>query len=266
MSVEGSSGAGAHALLIAAHGERRDGADNEGPKRLVAMLARERLADEIAFGLIAGQPSIEAAIGQFRTRRILVYPFMLAPGWFARVRLRQLVEAALAGRTAWFLDPLGVDPSLADTIAIRAADAARSSGITPARASLVLLTHGSGTDPASRNAAENVADRLRARGRFGGIGVAVLEGGPGFAATIASVRGPVLVVGLFAGEGLHGAGDVPSLIGGSPNAIFVGNVGGWPEIADLVAAAVRRAIAGNQAEVCSAELTGNAPVFGASKP
>jgi hypothetical protein len=50
----------------------------------------------------------------------------------------------------------------------------------------------------------------------------------------------VIVVGLFAAEGLHGAEDAATLVAqlGRNDVTFVGNVGTWPEIADLIAAAV----------------------------
>jgi sirohydrochlorin cobaltochelatase len=151
-------------------------------------------------------------------------------------------------------------------IAARAAEAARRKGRSPSDATLVLLTHGSRTDPASRNAAEDLADRLRARRMFSGILVAVLEGGPDFAQTVAPLGGPVLVVGLFAGEGLHGAGDVPSLVARTADAAFVGNVGAWPEIADVVAAGVRRALRGGQAHGYSTGADRGPAVFGANEP
>ena len=48
------------------------------------------------------------------------------------------------------------------------------------------------------------------------------------------------MVGLFAGEGLHGREDVARLMAvlQRRDIAFAGNVGAWPEIVDIVAAAI----------------------------
>jgi len=64
------------ALLLAAHGERRPGADNEGVFRIVRALTDRRLVSEVALGFINGVPSIRDALGALTTKRIIVYPLL----------------------------------------------------------------------------------------------------------------------------------------------------------------------------------------------
>jgi sirohydrochlorin cobaltochelatase len=82
---------------------------------------------------------------------------------------------------------------------------------------------------------------LRALNRFSAVRSAFLEEEPSLEHVIKRMPGPAVVAGLFAGQGLHGAEDVPRLIAGlrRPNVAFAGNVGSW-DIADAVAEAVRR--------------------------
>lgn len=91
-----------------------------------------------------------------------------------------------------------------------------------------------------------MAERLAATGRFGAVRAAFLEEPPALETALAAVPGPVVVVGLFAGEGLHGGADVPQLLGEIDRAdvLFAGNVGTFTEIVDIVAATVSHASTG----------------------
>lgn len=80
------------ALLLAAHGERRPGADNEGVFRLARALAERGLVSEIAVGFVNGAPSINDAIVSLTARRIIVYPLFASSGYFTRDRLVQVLD------------------------------------------------------------------------------------------------------------------------------------------------------------------------------
>jgi sirohydrochlorin ferrochelatase len=233
--------------LLVAHGERREGAGNEGLVRLTARLSAKGAADEISYALIKGAPTIAEALAALREREILVYPFLTSAGWFARVRLpRLLAEAVNAGaamRRLRLLPPLGLDAGLPALAAEKAAYVARRRACDPADATVVVLAHGSPEDRGARAAPERLGRRIHALGRFAGVRIALLEEVPSLADTLAEIAGPAIVVGLFAGEGLHGARDVPRLIDALARADvdFAGHVGTWPETAELVAAAIERA-------------------------
>src|SRR5512144_3198870 len=77
----GSSGT---AILLAAHGERRQDATNEGVFRLAQGLARRGLASEVAAGFINGVPTISDALVNLAARRIIVYPLFVSSGYFTR--------------------------------------------------------------------------------------------------------------------------------------------------------------------------------------
>ncbi|MDQ2081342.1 CbiX/SirB N-terminal domain-containing protein [Xanthobacteraceae bacterium Astr-EGSB] len=235
------------ALLLAAHGERRDGAGNEGVARLAVDLAGRGLAAEVGIGFIKGTPSIAETLAGFATGEVVVYPLFLSDGYFARRRLPQLIEsgqeASAARRRVHVLPPLGVDPALVDLVADEARRTADSAHMAAAAVTLVLLAHGTPRDPASRQAAEVMVQRLAATRRFYDVCPAFLEEPPSLAQALDRISGPVVVVGLFAGEGLHGGDDAPQLVREAVRAdvVFAGNVGTFTGIADVIAAAVRRA-------------------------
>ncbi len=232
------------ALLLAAHGERRPDAGNESVFRIARALADRGLA--VAVGFISGVPSIKDALHTLMADRILVYPLFASSGYFTRDRLVQILdEAGTDGRNIEMLTPLGLDPGLPDIVLQQACEAARDHGFAPQACTAILLAHGSQRNPASRQSTEQMARAIAARGVFREVEVAFLEEQPSLDEAAASVQGPAVVVGLFSGEGLHGARDAPRLVAQlrRNDIVFAGIMGSGPGIAELVA----RAVAARQA-------------------
>ncbi|MBR0714962.1 CbiX/SirB N-terminal domain-containing protein [Bradyrhizobium liaoningense] len=226
-------------LLLAAHGERRPDAGNEGVFRIAEALAGRGL--EVAVGFISGVPSVREALQTLVADRILVYPLFAANGYFTRDRLVQILEEAnKAGRSVEMLTPLGLDPGLPHVVMQQALGAAHEHELTPAACTVILLAHGSQRNPASRQSTEELARALERHGVFRKVEVAFLEEQPSLDDTAAALAGPAVVVGVFSGEGLHGARDAPGLVArlGRRDVVFAGIMGTAPGIADLVAQAV----------------------------
>ena len=234
-------------LLLAAHGERRTDADNGVVVRLAKTLADKGVAAEIGFGFIKGSPTVDEAIGGLSSPDIVVYPLFLSDGYFTRVALPRLVEEAKrqdAGRAIRVLPPLGLEPALVDVIADEATAAAHSRANLPAKMSIVLLAHGSKKDQASRLATEWVADHIRQRQTFCDTRIALLEESPSLAEAIEGMSGPIIVVGLFAGEGMHGADDAKRLVAelNRDDIMLIGPVGSFAGIETVIVSAVTRYI------------------------
>jgi len=107
----------------------------------------------------------------------------------------------------------------------------------------VLLAHGSSNNPASRLGAERIAESIARSGVFAGVRTAFLEEAPFLADAIAVSRGPTLVIGMFACEGLHGADDARQRVTelAHSDIAFAGNVGTFDALPEVIAAAIRRA-------------------------
>ena len=238
-----STTAGPFGLLLAAHGERRTDADNVGVSRLARSLADKGLAAEVGFGFIEGSPSVDDAIAALLSRDVDVYPLFLSDGYFTRVALPRLVEQAKdrdATRIINILPPLGLEPALADVIADEAVAATHSCATLPAETSIVLLAHGSKKDQASHVAAERLADRIRQRQRFYDTRIALLEEAPSLADEVEGMSGPIIVIGLFAGEGMHGTDDARRLVAElkRDDVMLIGPVGTFAAIETVIVSAV----------------------------
>jgi sirohydrochlorin ferrochelatase len=235
------------AVLLAAHGERHERCANEDIARLAAALRARNLVADVAFGFIKGTPTIAEAIRRLVARYVIVYPLFLSNGYFTRVRLPQLLDEAMVhdkDRIIRVLPPLGLDPSLPGVVIERLVGTARVARLTPSRTSVVLLAHGSSTDPASRVVAQQLAERLRQHGQFGAVCTALLAEPPSLCEVVAELPGPIIVVGFFAGRGLHGGADAHRLLAeiGRADIVWGGTIGSFESMEDLVAGAVARAV------------------------
>ncbi|MBI5321923.1 CbiX/SirB N-terminal domain-containing protein [Bradyrhizobium sp.] len=240
-----SRSAGDTALLIAAHGERQPGASNESTLQIARAVAARGIVAEVAAGFINGTPAIGEALDRLKARRVIVYPLFAANGYFTRDRLVGLLdEANERGRVIELLPPLGLDRGLPRLIAARAGLLAAANGFAPAAFDIVLLAHGSRRNPASREATEWVAGEVAGLGACRQVKVAFLEEAPSLEEAARACPGPTVVVGMFSGEGLHGARDAPRLVAGlgRTDVAYAGVIGNAPGIEDLVIRAVEQAL------------------------
>lgn len=232
-------------LLIAAHGERSPDATNEGVRRIAQAVSAHGLVSEVAVGFINGVPGIGEAFAALAAPRVIVYPLFASSGYFTRDRLVQLLDEANAERrNVEVLPPLGLDPGLPDLVLDRASEIARERGFAPETSTVILLAHGSRRNSASREATEQVARALDDRAAFRSVGIALLEERPFLAEAAARVHGPAIVVGMFSGEGMHGARDAPRLIAelNRNDVVYAGVIGNVAGIENLVARAVAEAL------------------------
>ncbi len=232
-------------LLLAAHGERMPGAQNQSVFRIARALAERDLVSEISVGFIKGVPTIRDALHALTAPRLIVYPLFASSGYFTRDRLVQLLdEANRQRREIQVLPPLGLDPGFPDMVVGFVSQAARKHGMAPRDCAVICLAHGSRRNSASAEATARIAREVENRGAFREIRTAFLEERPFLDEVASTVAGPAIVVGLFSGEGMHGAKDAPRLTAelGRDNIFFAGVIGGASGIEDLVARSVGEAL------------------------
>lgn len=240
---------GGTALLLAAHGERLPAAANEGVMRIARAVRAHNIVSEVAVGFINGAPSMGDALGQLAAGKVIVYPLFASNGYFTRDRLVQLIDEANGdAREIEILPPLGLDPGLPPLVMALVARAASEHGFAPGASTAVLLGHGSRRNPASRKATEWIAGEMAGRQVCRDVAVAFLEEQPHLDEVMQSIEGPAVVVGMFSGDGLHGARDAPRLVArlGRSDVIYAGVIGNAPDIEQVVSRSVREALDGRR--------------------
>ena len=157
---------------------------------------------------------------------IYIVPMMMCTGWIWSTQIPTSlglseVSSNDGSRTVQLCDPLGHHPELGRLLGLRAQVAARRHGLEVMETSLLIVAHGTDRDQGSQHATDRHAARLRETGAFAEVLTAYLDQVPTIPDTIASLRRPTVVAGLFATPGPHAEQDVPRLIaeGNSPNVI-----------------------------------------------
>ena len=211
----------------------------------------ERLAEGAYFasvdvGLLYGEPSAKQVAQRLPQEPLFVVPFFLAGGHYPSRAVPALFERDgpnAKGRGPVFCQPVGLHPRLADLVSERALDALAPLDWQAADTTLLLIGHGSEKSPASWQATETQARRIRRRAQFRQVTTAYLEQTPHLEDLLALLRGPVVAVGLFAGDGAHAGRDIPALLQGydGGSVIYLGAVGSDAAMADLVLAQVAAA-------------------------
>ena len=200
------------ALLIVAHGERgglrRDGLSHS----LVDRMLETHVYRDVQACFISKEPTLKTVLADLSPGPVLIYPLFMSDGYFVMQAIPQMLEAEIRHASNGSRGTGRPQSGLPKLVAQHGEAAAQAVGFFARDVQLLLVAHGSKSDPASRNAAQCVASALAMEGRFAGIELAFLEESPFLDDQIGAVAGPVVVVGLFAGEGLHGGVDLPEAV------------------------------------------------------
>ena len=204
------------ALVLAAHGSRRDPSANALVRRLAESLRARRLFDEVAVAFHQGEPGFDTVLDELVADEVTVVPFLTSAGHYSEVVLPEAL-----GRNRRFAEvrlrqtpPVGTHAGVAPLVARRVTELLREQRAERDTVALVLVGHGTARHPQSRAATEHLADTLRRRRVAGEVVAAFIDDEPPVDAVIARLRQrTVLVVPFLIGGGAHVFEDVPRLVG-----------------------------------------------------
>jgi sirohydrochlorin cobaltochelatase len=237
---EPATNPGSEALLIAAHGD----CGGPGGNVLASELARRaRLSgrySEVAIGYLRCSPTIEEAAASLKSNNISLFPLFMSNGYYVgeaipkRLGLTNGVDAL--GREVRIQEPLGLHPDLPNLLLTAATDAAMGKTIDPKSATLLLVAHGSASSPDSSAAAQRICRQMADRNLFKAVELSFLEEEPFFVPTLQKSDRPTFVLGLFAGEGMHGGDDIHNAIAAltDPKVHVIEQLGSYAMIIELV--------------------------------
>jgi uroporphyrin-III C-methyltransferase len=204
------------ALVLAAHGSRREPAANALVRRLAESLRARRLFDEVAVAFHQGEPGFDAVLDELTADEVTVVPFLTSAGYYSEV---VLPEALARNRRFTRIrlrqtPPVGTHPGVAPLVARRVTELLRDQQAEREAVGLVLVGHGTPRHPQSRLATEQLAETLRRRRAAGQVVAAFIDEDPGVERAVASLGGrTVLVVPFLIGGGTHAVEDLPRLAG-----------------------------------------------------
>ncbi len=204
------------ALVLAAHGSRRDPAANALVRRLAESLRSRRLFDEIAVAFHQGEPGFDAVLDELEADEVTVVPFLTSAGHYSETVLPEALARNRRFRELRLRQtpPVGTHAGVAPLVARRVTELLREQRADRDTVALVLVGHGTKRHPKSRAATEHLAETLRRRRVAGEIVAAYLDDDPRLDEVVARLRFPTaLVVPFLIGGGAHALEDIPRLVG-----------------------------------------------------
>ncbi len=195
-------------LILMAHGSRRHPAANAHLRQMADAVAARGIFADVRLGCVQGEPSLDDALANIETGRILALPLVMSDGKLVDDMLARVWAALSPTKDVAATAPLGTDERIPEIAAGRARAALDAAGIDAGAAHVVLVSHGSPDDGRNRLNAKRHAGRISASALFAGVRVAFIEEPPSIVDAIAGIPGPAAVVGLFTAPGGHAIDDV----------------------------------------------------------
>ncbi len=245
----------AGALVLAAHGSRRDPAANGLVRRLAQAVRERRLFDEVAVAFHQGEPGFDAVLDELESEAVTVVPVMTSAGHYADVVLPEALarNRRYADVRLRLTPPVGSHAGIAPLVARRVSELLREYALPRAATTLLLAGHGTRRHAASRETTLQLAETLRRRRVAGTVIAGFIEDEPGLPEALgAAPSGPVLVLPFLIGGGTHAAEDIPRTFGLEPGEIPLAGrvdrrlivvdhaVGTLPGVVDVIVDLARR--------------------------
>ena len=206
------------ALVLAAHGSRRDPAGNALVRRLAEGIRSRRLYDEVAVAFHQGEPGFDAVLDELDADEVTVVPFLTSAGHYNEV----VLPAGLSANRRYpdvrlrQTPPVGTHAGIAALVARRVAGVLRDRSLDRHVVTLGLVGHGTRRHAGSREATLQLAETLRRRRVAGEVVAAFLDDDPPLSELLSSVSQPhLLVVPFLIGGGTHASEDIPRVLGAS---------------------------------------------------
>ena len=168
---------------------------------------------DVAVGYVRGTPDLTAAASKLSASNLRVYPLFMSDGYYVKRAIPERLGLNQPGpemrnSDTVIMPPLGVSERMPDVLSALALQTARQAKVSPQDCGVLLVAHGSTKDDCSRRATENLAGRIGRMGVFGRLHTAYLEEPPFLNDQLQNLPGPLIVLGLFIGTGMHGGDDL----------------------------------------------------------
>ena len=207
---------GRGALVLAAHGSRREPTANALVRRVAESLRGRRLFDEVAVAFHQGEPGFDTVLDEIESDEVTVVPFLTSAGHYSDVVLPDALErnARYSEMRLRQTGPVGAHPAIGALVARRVAELMHEHRIDRGSAALALVGHGTTRHAESRTSTLHLADVLRRRRVAAEVLTAFLDDDPPVETLIQTATCPhLIVVPFLVGGGTHVSEDLPRRLG-----------------------------------------------------
>jgi sirohydrochlorin cobaltochelatase len=208
-------------LILVAHGSSKN-RDSSAPTYAHAETIRKMgVFKEVVCAFWQESPSMREALAMTSGRTVYIVPNFISEGYFTQTVIPRefgLVGSVTPrnGRILKYCQPVGNHPQMTELLLRRAREVAP--GVDPAKASMIIVGHGTVIHQNSSRAAVREAERIGARGIYAEVMSAYMEQEPFIGNWDLMTSQPsVVVVPFFIADGLHSFEDIPVLMGIEPS-------------------------------------------------
>ena len=204
------------AVLLAAHGSRRQVQAGSMVQEHARRLQAEYGFQEVAVAFRQGEPSFSEVMDSIASREVTVVPFFSSDGYFSRTVLPR--ELALNRRYSrlrvQFTDPVGTHPRIPTLVKRRTREIFRRYHLEPEGTALLIVGHGTRRHAASRSSTLKLVNHLEGAAVCANIQPAFLDEPPLLEAAFHDLtQAAIVVVPFFMGESYHVLEDIPRRLG-----------------------------------------------------
>ena len=211
------------ALILLGHGSTVNPDSSAPTFQHAGEIRRRGVFGEVVCAFWKEEPSYRQVLDMVESPDLYIVPNFISEGYFTqKIIPRELgLEGAvthrgpapgLPARMLKYCEPVGNHPRMTELLLHRAGEAAP--GVDPARASLVIVGHGTSLNENSGLAVKEQVAQIQGCGRFAEVLGMFMEEEPFVTDWQKLTVSPeVIVVPFFVSDGLHSYQDIPVLLG-----------------------------------------------------
>jgi len=200
-------------LLLAAHGSSRPSEDNPVTVLAGRLRALDIFAD-VRCGFLKGELLLADVLADIKTPELIVVPMLSGHGYITDSLIPDALTALNKNINVRLCEPLGCHPAIAEVMAQRAQSIIVGQNLERDSVSILIAAHGNVGNPENARQSRDLTGRIEKL--IGGVQAhaAFIEEEPLISSWPALTPAENLIVLPFLiGGGLHGAEDVPVMLG-----------------------------------------------------
>ena len=213
-------------MLLAGHGSSRPGSDN--PTRIhTEALKRKSLFADVFEGYIKQAPYLDDVLSRIATDDLYVVPMLTGHGYITDELIPGALIKAANAKSIHMCEPIGCHPDIAELLARQVSSIIDDNALPSNNVSAILVAHGNRINPRNASQAKALAKVISKKTNGVRLRAAFIEEAPLISDWQAEAETEnVIILPFLIGGGLHGAEDVPNMVGIDPQTPALEALGG----------------------------------------
>lgn len=200
-------------LLLAAHGSSRP--DENSPVRMLAdRLKATEVFDDVLCGFLKEAPFLNEILPSLEARDLIVVPLLTSRGFITDELIPEALKTVPKGTRVHLCPPLGVHDGIPRLMVNRVEAVLQDQDFERKDVSVIIAAHGNKKNPENARQTREIAQSIENLLTDISVQAAFIEQPPLLSDWPENVTTENLIVlPLLIGGGLHGAEDVPTMLG-----------------------------------------------------